>query len=84
MLIEYNVQLPDFPMSADHLEDYVTKCLVLEFLWWCKTWLMSLPGSSIIDYDVQINNGEWVTWTTKVLETLNVAEFDVIFLVIRT
>jgi len=33
MLIEYNVQLPDFPMSADHLEDYVTKCLVLEFLW---------------------------------------------------
>ncbi len=27
---------------------------------------MLLPGSSIIDYDVQVNNGEWVTWTTKV------------------
>src|SRR6266498_2752158 len=32
-IIEYNAQHPDFPMSADHLEGYVTKRLVIDVIW---------------------------------------------------
>ncbi|CAG8442752.1 1825_t:CDS:10 [Diversispora eburnea] len=46
------------------------------------------PGSSIIDYDVQITNGEWVSWTGKVpvieIETHTVSEADVVIPTIDT
>ncbi|CAI2172645.1 16667_t:CDS:10, partial [Funneliformis geosporum] len=109
-IIEYNAQHPDFPMSAEHLESYVTKRLVIGVIWSfsgdAKLELRSqlgdfvrgiittvdlppsLPGSSIIDYDVQINNGEWVAWTTKVptieIETHTVAEADVVIPTVDT
>jgi len=84
-IIEYNAQHLVSRMSADHLEGYVTKRLVIGVIWSfsgdAKLDLRaklgdfvrgittinlppSFPGSSIIDYDVQIDNGEWVTWTT--------------------
>ncbi|RIA96574.1 dynein heavy chain [Glomus cerebriforme] len=108
-VIEYNVQHPDFPMSTEHLESYVTKRLVVGVIWSfsgdAKLDLRAQlgdfvrgiavidlppanPGSSIIDYDVQINNGEWVSWTTKVptieIETHTVAEADVIIPTVDT
>ena len=77
-IIEYNAQHLVSRMSADHLEGYVTKRLVIgdaKLDLRAKLWDFvrgittidlppSFPGSSIIDYDVQIDNGEWVTWTT--------------------
>ncbi|CAH1756141.1 13650_t:CDS:10 [Entrophospora sp. SA101] len=108
-VIEYNVQHPDFPMTADHMENYVVKRLILGIIWSfsgdAKLELRSkfgdyirgiatidLPplqnGFSIIDYDVQINNGEWVSWTGKVptieIETHKVAEADIVIPTIDT
>ncbi|CAG8531180.1 10166_t:CDS:10, partial [Acaulospora colombiana] len=102
-VIEYNNNHPDFPMSADHLEGYVTKRLVLGVIWSFSgdakldyrgklgdfirgITTIDLPpaqaGSSVIDYDVQINNGEWTSWTDKVpkieIETHTVSEADVV------
>ncbi|KAF7315713.1 Dynein heavy chain protein 1 [Mycena indigotica] len=50
-IIEYNIQHPDFPLSHDRVEQYVTKRLL---------------GSSLIGFDVQISNGEWIAWQSKV------------------
>ncbi|CAB4481707.1 unnamed protein product [Rhizophagus irregularis] len=108
-VIEYNVQHPDFPMPADHLESYVTKRLVIGVIWSFSgdakldlraklgdfvrgITIVDLPpaspGSSVIDYDVQISNGEWVAWTTKVptieIETHTVAEADVVIPTVDT
>ncbi|CAG8490206.1 1623_t:CDS:10, partial [Scutellospora calospora] len=102
-VIEYNVQHPDFPMTAEHLESYVTKRLVLSVIWSFSgdakldyraelgdfvrgITTVDLPpaqvGSTLIDYDVQINNGDWVSWTGKVptieIETHTVSEADVV------
>ncbi|CAG8832243.1 28705_t:CDS:2, partial [Racocetra persica] len=102
-VIEYNVQHPDFPMTAEHLDGYVTKRLVLGVIWSFSgdakldyravlgnfvrgIATVDLPpaqvGSTLIDYDVQINNGEWVSWTGKVptieIETHTVSEADVV------
>ncbi|CAG8466762.1 5969_t:CDS:10, partial [Racocetra fulgida] len=102
-VIEYNVQHPDFPMTAEHLDGYVTKRLVLGVIWSFSgdakldyravlgdfvrgIATVDLPpaqvGSTLIDYDVQISNGDWVSWTGKVptieIETHTVSEADVV------
>ncbi|CAG8454634.1 4044_t:CDS:10, partial [Ambispora gerdemannii] len=108
-VIEYNVQHPDFPMSADLLENYVSRRLILCVIWSfsgdCKLDLRAKlgeyvrsittidlppaqPGSSIIDYDVQVNNAEWTAWAGKVptieIETHTVAEADVVIPTVDT
>jgi dynein heavy chain 1 len=108
-VIEYNIQHPDFPMTVEHLEGYVTKRLVIGVIWSfsgdAKLDLRAQlgdfvrgitvvdlppasPGSSVIDYDVQISSGEWVSWTTKVptieIETHTVAEADVVIPTVDT
>ncbi|KAJ7071380.1 dynein heavy chain protein 1 [Mycena amicta] len=86
-IIEYNIQHPDFPLSHDRVEQYVTKRLLVSIIWAfsgdAKLDLRAemgeylrkqtsidlpplLPGSSLIDYDVQISNGEWTAWQSKV------------------
>jgi len=102
-VIEYNTHHPDFPMSQEHMENYVIKRLVVGVIWSfsgdAKLELRAklgdyvrgivtvdlppaTPGSSVIDYDVQVSNGEWIPWTSKVptieIETHTVAEADVI------
>ncbi|CAG8487876.1 5917_t:CDS:10 [Dentiscutata erythropus] len=102
-VIDYNTQHPDFPMTAEHLDSYVTKRLVLSVIWSFSgdakldyraelgdfvrgIATVDLPpqqvGSTLIDYDVQISNGEWMSWTGKVptieIETHTVAEADVV------
>ncbi|CAG8816207.1 10994_t:CDS:2, partial [Gigaspora margarita] len=102
-IIEYHSQHPDFQMTAEELERYVTKRLIL-----CVIWSFSgdvkvnhraelydfirgittvdLPhvptGSTLIDYDVLINNGEWRLCADKVpaikIESFNLPDIDVI------
>ncbi|CAJ0883095.1 1976_t:CDS:10 [Entrophospora sp. SA101] len=108
-VIEYNVQHPDFPMGAEHMEGYVTKRLVLGVIWSFSgdakldlranlgDYIRGIttvdlppaqPGSSIIDYDVQINNGEWVSWAGKVptieIETHKVSSADIVIPTVDT
>ncbi|CAG8642437.1 14144_t:CDS:2, partial [Dentiscutata erythropus] len=85
-VIEYHIQHPNFPMTAEHLEKYVTKRLILCVIWSfsadakfdhrvelcnfvCGITTVDLPhvstGSILIDYDVQINNCEWILWADK-------------------
>ncbi|KAG9288876.1 hypothetical protein G9A89_001252 [Geosiphon pyriformis] len=46
------------------------------------------PGSSLIDYDVSVNNAEWVAWAGKVptieIETHKVAEADIVIPTVDT
>jgi dynein heavy chain 1 len=86
-VIEYNFQHPDFPLSPERVEQYVTKRLLVSIIWAfsgdAKLDLRAevgeflrkqtsidlpplLPGSSLIDYDVQVANGEWTAWQSKV------------------
>ncbi|KAJ7171883.1 dynein heavy chain protein 1 [Mycena crocata] len=86
-VIEYNFQHPDFPLSPERVEQYVTKRLLVSIIWAfsgdAKLDLRAemgdflrkqtsidlpplLPGSSLIDYDVQVSNGEWTSWQSKV------------------
>ncbi|RUP48413.1 dynein heavy chain [Jimgerdemannia flammicorona] len=109
-IIEYNAQHPDFPMSADHLEGYVSKRLVYAVIWSFSgdsklelraklgdyvrgITTIDLPlagsgGTTIIDFDVSVTNGEWVPWQAKVpvieIETHKVADADMIIPTIDT
>nr|CAG8506850.1 6173_t:CDS:10 [Entrophospora candida] len=108
-VIEYNVQHPDFPMGAEHMEGYVIKRLVLGVIWSFSgdakldlranlgDYIRGIttvdlppaqPGSSIIDYDVQISNGEWVPWAGKVptieIETHKVSSADIVIPTVDT
>jgi dynein heavy chain 1, cytosolic len=86
-VIEYNFQHPDFPLSPEVVEQYVTKRLLISIIWAFSgdakldlraemgTFLrnqtgIDLPalisGSSLLDYDVQVSNSEWVAWQTRV------------------
>ncbi|KAI4519311.1 dynein heavy chain [Schizophyllum commune Loenen D] len=86
-VIEYNLQHPDFPLSSERVEQYVTKRLLLSIIWAfsgdAKLDLRAemgeflrkqtgvdlppmTPGSSLLDYDVQVANGEWIQWQSKV------------------
>lgn len=102
-IFEYNAQHPDFPMSNDQIEGYVSKRLVTGIIWSfagdAKLDLRAqlgdhlrqittiemppaLSATSLIDYDVQIKTGEWVSWQGRVptidIETHTVAEADVV------
>ncbi|KAL1922601.1 uncharacterized protein VTP21DRAFT_10140 [Calcarisporiella thermophila] len=108
-VIEYNSSHPDFPMTNDQLEAYLTKrlvyCIIWSFAGDTKLDLRAelgnyvrgittielppnLVGTSIIDYDVQIEKGEWESWQTKVpvieIETHTVASADVVIPTIDT
>ncbi|CAG8752816.1 22979_t:CDS:2, partial [Dentiscutata erythropus] len=95
-VIEYHIQHPNFPMTAEHLEKYVTKRLILCAIWSfsgdakfdnrvelckfvCGITSVDLPhvstSSILIDYDVQINNGEWILWADKV-PTIKIESFN--------
>ncbi|GJE87844.1 dynein heavy chain protein 1 [Phanerochaete sordida] len=86
-VVEYNLQHSDFPLSAERVENYVTKRLLISIIWafsgdakldlraemgefLTKQTGIDLPpltmGGSLLDYDVQVNNGEWVSWQTRV------------------
>ncbi len=87
-VIEYNNQHSDFPLSAEKVEQYVTKRLLVNIIWAFsgdarlelraqlgeflrKQTGIDLPpglsaGVSLIDYDVQINTGEWISWSSRV------------------
>ncbi|KAJ7854255.1 hypothetical protein B0H14DRAFT_3085525 [Mycena olivaceomarginata] len=79
-VIEYNFQHSDFPLSPEHVEQYVTKCLLVSIIWAfsgdakldlrAEQTNIDLPpllaGSSLIEYDVQVANGEWTAWQSKV------------------
>ncbi|EIW86375.1 dynein heavy chain protein 1 [Coniophora puteana RWD-64-598 SS2] len=102
-IIEYNMQHTDFPLSAERVEQYVTKRLLVSIIWafsgdakldlraqmgefLCKQTGIDLPplgpGASLIDYDVQIANGEWVAWQSKVpvieIEAQSVTASDIV------
>ncbi|KAF0537729.1 dynein heavy chain 1, cytosolic [Gigaspora margarita] len=102
-IIEYHSQHPDFQMTAEELEGYVTKrlilCVILSFSGDVKVnhraelcdfirgiTTVDLPhiptGSTLIDYDVLINNGEWRLCADKVpaikIESFNLPDIDVI------
>ncbi|RIB15447.1 dynein heavy chain and region D6 of dynein motor-domain-containing protein [Gigaspora rosea] len=102
-VIEYHFQHPDFPMTAEAIERYVTKRLILSVIWSFsgdakvdhRTKLcdfvsgittVDLPyvptGSTLIDYDVLINNGEWRLYTDKApaikIESFNLSDIGVI------
>lgn len=86
-ILEYNAQHSDFPLSAERVEQYVSKRLLVSIIWafsgdskldlraelgefLTKQTGIDLPplgpGSSLIDFDVQINSGEWSAWAAKV------------------
>lgn len=86
-VVEYNNQHPDFPLSNDRVEQYVSKRLLVNIIWAftgdAKLDLRAemgdflrgqtgvdlpplLPGSSLIDYDVQVATGEWAAWQSRV------------------
>jgi dynein heavy chain 1, cytosolic len=86
-IIEYNFQHPDFPLSPERVEQYVTKRLLVNIIWAFsgdskldlraemgeylrKQTGIDLPplgpGSSLIDFDVQISTGEWTSWQSRV------------------
>ncbi|KAI8974487.1 dynein heavy chain [Pilobolus umbonatus] len=108
-VLEYNAQHPDFPMTGDHLEGYITKRVIYSVIWSfagdakleLRTVLSDyvrgvttseLPpaanNSSIIDYDIAVNNGQWVPWESKVpvieIETHKVADADMIIPTVDT
>ncbi|KAF9015424.1 dynein heavy chain [Cyathus striatus] len=86
-VIEYNLQHPDFPLTPERVEQYVTKRLLVSTIWAFsgdskldlraelgdflrnRTGIDLPPlasGSSLIDYDVQVANGEWISWQSRV------------------
>lgn len=86
-IIEYNMQHPDFPLTPDRIEQYVTKRLLVNIIWAFsgdakldlraemgeflrKQTGVDLPplsqGGSLLDYDVQVSNGEWSSWESRV------------------
>ncbi|KAF8602688.1 dynein heavy chain [Ceratobasidium sp. AG-I] len=86
-VVEYNNQHPDFPLSDERVEQYVSKRLLVNIIWAftgdAKLDLRAemgdflrgqtgvdlpplLPGSSLIDFDVQVGTGEWAAWQTRV------------------
>ncbi|QRW00298.1 cytoplasmic dynein 1 heavy chain 1 [Ceratobasidium sp. AG-Ba] len=86
-VVEYNNQHPDFPLTHERIEQYVSKRLLVNIIWAftgdAKLDLRAemgdflrgqtgvdlpplLPGSSLIDYDVQVATGEWIAWQGRV------------------
>ena len=86
-IIEYNSQHSDFPLSAEKIEQYVTKRLLVNIIWAFsgdaklelradlgeflrKQTGVDLPplgpGDSLLDYDVQVVTGEWISWSSRV------------------
>ncbi|KAF5340848.1 hypothetical protein D9758_016604 [Tetrapyrgos nigripes] len=86
-VIEYNNQHPDFSLSPECMEQYVTKRLLISIIWAfssdAKLDLYAelgdflhgqtgidlpplVPGSSLLDYDVQVGTGEWMAWQSRV------------------
>ncbi|KAF5336646.1 hypothetical protein D9758_016749 [Tetrapyrgos nigripes] len=87
-VIEYNNQHPDFSLSLERMEQYVTKRLLVSIIWAfsgdAKLDLRAelgdflrgqtgidlpllVPGSSLLDYDVQVSTGEWMAWQSQEL-----------------
>ncbi|KAJ3331033.1 hypothetical protein HDU76_004259 [Blyttiomyces sp. JEL0837] len=106
-ILEYNSSHPDFNMSVEMMEKYLTKRLVLSLVWSfsgdtkldLRTKLgeflrtatsidMPLESSSVIDFDVNIQTGEWIPWHTRVptidIETHTVASADVVIPTVDT
>jgi len=102
-IIEYNMQHPDFPLSPERIEQYVTKRLLINIIWAfsgdakldlraklgdylrSQTGIDMPPlttGNSLIDYDVQVSNGEWISWQSRVpaieIEAHSVTASDVV------
>ncbi|KAF8321764.1 dynein heavy chain protein 1 [Clavulina sp. PMI_390] len=86
-IIDYNNTHSDFPLSAEVMEQYVCKRMLVSLIWaFSGDARLELraqmgdflrgqtgvdlpplaPGSSLIDYDVQVNSGDWVAWQSKV------------------
>ncbi|KAF8746268.1 hypothetical protein AX14_000063 [Amanita brunnescens Koide BX004] len=108
-IIEYDNQHPDFPLSPERAEQYVTKRLLVSIVWAfsgdAKLDLRAemgeylskhtgidlpplIPGSSLIDFDVQVSSGEWIAWQTRVptieIEAHSVTASDVVVPTIDT
>ncbi|KAF8634008.1 hypothetical protein AX15_001182 [Amanita polypyramis BW_CC] len=102
-IIEYNNQHPDFPLTLERIEQYVTKRLLVGIVWAfsgdAKLDLRAemgeflrnrtgidlppfAPGSSLIDFDVQVSTGEWVAWQSRVpaieIEAHSVTASDIV------
>ncbi|KAG9049343.1 hypothetical protein FS837_010557 [Tulasnella sp. UAMH 9824] len=84
---EYNSQHSDFPLTAEKVEQYVSKRMLVSIIWaFSGDARLDLraemgeflrrqtgvdlppltPGSSLIDYDVQVSTGEWMSWQSRV------------------
>ena len=108
-VMEYNVHHPDFPMSGEHLENYVLKRLIYSLVWSFSgdsrlefraqlgqyirgITTIDLPlmsgNTSVIDFDINPNTGEWIPWESKVpvieIETHTVAQADVVIPTVDT
>lgn len=72
-VIEYNVQHPDFPMSADHLEGYISKRLIYAVIW-------SFSGDAKLELRAKL--GDFVRGITTIdlpasSGDLNIIDYDV-------
>ncbi|TXT09077.1 hypothetical protein VHUM_02551 [Vanrija humicola] len=106
-VIEYNVRHSDFPLTADKVETYVKRRLLLNVIWSfvgdsrleVRDELGELlrvssgietpsAGGSLIDYDVNVVNAEWVSWQSRVptieVETHAITSPDVVIPTIDT
>lgn len=106
---DYNARHSDFPLTADKVEAYVSRRLLLNVIWsfvgdsrldvradlgeqlrltsGIETPTMA-PGSSLIDYDVNVANAEWVPWQSRVptveVETHAITSADVVIPTVDT
>ena len=86
-VLEYNIHHPDFPLSLDKIEQYVSRRMLINILWAFsgdsrldlraemgdflgRSTNVQLPilspGSSLLDYDAHVSNGEWIAWQGRV------------------
>lgn len=102
-ILDYNAQHNDFPLSAETIEKYATRRLVVALVWSFTgdaeinerasmgEYLRGQTGvelpafgvdTSLIDYDVQVKDGEWFDWASRVptieVETNAVLSADVV------
>ncbi|WVN87983.1 uncharacterized protein L203_103180 [Cryptococcus depauperatus CBS 7841] len=108
-VLEYNARHPDFPLTADKVEAYVSRRLLLNIVWafvgdakldiradMGKHLIQSSgietpslrPGSSLIDYDVDVASASWISWQSQVptieVETHAITSADVVIPTIDT
>jgi dynein heavy chain 1 len=102
LILEYNEQQPDFPMTPDQIERYASRRLIFAVIWALvgdargsvrqlvssiirSACTIPLPPESegdVIDFYVQLPDGDWKPWKEKVpiirLESSKMAGTDVV------